>query len=508
MLGWSSCVFILSMKFTNVIQFFLLSLLLLLFFFVTSKLFSNSLIDCCGLFSPNSVAFNPPDSPRFVAPVQRGLENRFNSPNSNKPGFIKPNSKQNRKFAIDEKSFQKRKFVPPVREKFEQANQVPQFIPANHNTFVPEKKCPPTVQNSPPTSPAMFYYAPRVKSTKVSSPPNIEGWERSMREEMRLNGRSKHTVDRLLARIQKYYADNTISAHDYAPGNEDYTPNPASREFAETRIRRSIESMADFYKQSGNPQMDSGKSSNGSRMIKGQLAFINTQLDKLGKDRVGLEELREIVGLKLTPSLPPNKAFAKIENPAGLNPPNDIQPVEEFLPHVNNLIAKQVLPGEEVNKDLINDKIEEIYKSFATWLADNNKDFPSLDPQVDAFTLRYFEQVNQELRELGKLDSMQIFREKTLAHLDEILDNRGLGMEGMDRAPHLVEPDLPKEEDPVFRGPSLKKPSYVHLASLPGKVVSSKKKTATLPGNRNQFDNQGNQRVFRVMNNLPGKAVF
>ncbi|MBT7404774.1 MAG: hypothetical protein HN754_01545, partial [Opitutae bacterium] len=236
--------------------------------------------------------------------------------------------------------------------------------------------------------------------------------------------------------------------------------------------------------------------------------FINTQLDKLGKDRVEMEELREIVGLKLTSSLAPNKAFVKIENPARLNLPADIQPVEEFLPHVNNLIAKQDLPGEEVNKDLINDKIEEIYKSFATWLADNNKEFPSLDPQVDAFTLRYFEQVNQELRELGKLDSMQIFREKTLAHLDEILDNRGLGIEGMDRAPHLVEPDLPKEEDPVFRGPPLKKPSYVHLASLPGKVVSSKKKTATLPGNRNQFDNQGNQRVFRVMNNLPGKAVF
>ena len=496
------------MKFTNVIQFFLLSLLFLLFFFVTSKLFSNSLIDCCGLFSPNSVAFSPPDSPRFVAPVQRGLENRFKSPNSNKPGFIKPNSKQNRKFAIGEKSLQKRKFVPSVREKFEQANQVPQFIPANHNTFVPQKKCSPTVRKTPPASPAMFYYAPRIKSIRVSSPPNIEGWERSMREEMRLNGRSKHTVDRLLARIQKYYADNTITAHDYAPGNEDYAPNSASRKFAETRIRRSIESMADFYKQSGNPQMDSGKSSNGSRMIKGQLAFINTQLDKLGKDRVEMEELREIVGLKLTPSLAPNKAFVKIENPAVLNPPADIQLVEEFLPHVNNLIAKQDLPGEEVNKDLINDKIEEIYKSFATWLADNNKDFPSLDPQVDAFTLRHFEQVNQELRELGKLDSMQIFREKTLAHLDEILDNRGLDMEGMDRAPHLVEPDLPKEEDPVFRGPSLKKPSYVHLASLPGKVVSSKKKTATLPGNRNQFDNQGNQRVFRVMNNLPGKAVF
>ena len=329
-----------------------------------------------------------------------------------------------------------------------------------------------------------------------------------MREEMRLNGRSKHTVDRLLARIQDYYDDNTITANDYAPGNEDYAPHSASRELAETRIRRSIESMADFYKKSGNSKMDSGKSSNGSSMIKGQLAFINTQLDKLGKARVGMDELREIVGLKLTPPLPPVKAFAKIENRGEDKPQFDIQPNHEFLPRADNLIAGQVLPDADVIKDQVNAKAEGIYKSFATWLADNNKEFPSLDPQVDAFTMRYFEQINEQLRGLGKVDTMQIFREKTLAHLDEILDNRGLGMDGMDRVPLLEEPNLPKEEDPVFRGPSLKQSSYFHLASLPGKVVSSIKKTATLPGNRNQFDTHGNQRDFRVMNNLPGKAVF
>ena len=329
-----------------------------------------------------------------------------------------------------------------------------------------------------------------------------------MREEMRLNGRSKHTVDRLLARIQNYYDDNTITANDYAPGNEDYAPNSVSRELAENRIRRSVESMADFYKKSGNAEMDSSKSSNGSTMINGQLAFINTQLDKLGKARVGMEELREIVSLKLNPSVLPAEALEKIDNRGDHNPRPDIKPIEEFLPRANNLIAGQILPGEEFNKDLIEAKTEGIYKSFATWLADNNKEFPSLDPQVDAFTMRYFEQINEQLRGLGKVDTMQIFREKTLAHLDEILDNRGLGMDGMDRVPLLEEPNLPKEEDPVFRGPSLKQSSYFHLASLPGKVVSSIKKTATLPGNRNQFDTHGNQRDFRVMNNLPGKAVF
>ena len=94
----------------------------------------------------------------------------------------------------------------------------------------------------------MFYYAPRMKSIRVSSPPNIEGWERSLRNEMRLNGRSKQTVDRLLARIQKYYGDPSIEASDYTPGNEGYLPSRESRELAELRIRRSVESMAEFYK--------------------------------------------------------------------------------------------------------------------------------------------------------------------------------------------------------------------------------------------------------------------
>ena len=490
------------------LQIVLLSLLLILFFLVSSKLYSNSLIDCCGLFSPNSVAFNPPGSPRYIAPVKKGLENRFNRPKNIKFDCTDPISNEVSKLTFDEKSFEKRKFVPPVREKFEQAKNVSPYIPAQHNVFIPRKKCPPTLRNYVPSSPAMFYYGPRMKSVRVSSSPNIEGWERSMREEMRLNGRSKHTVDRLLARIQNYYDDNTITANDYAPGNEDYAPNSVSRELAETRIRRSVESMADFYKKSGNAEMDSSKSSNGSTMIKGQLAFINTQLDKLGKARVGMEELREIVSLKLNPSVLPAEALEKIDNQGDHNPRSDIKPIEEFLPRANNLIAEQILPGEEFNKDLIEAKTEGIYKSFAIWLADNNKDFLSLDPQVDAFTLRYLEQVNQELRGLGKLDTMQIFREKTLAHLDEILDNRGNAAEGLDRTPFLAKPPLANEEDPLFRGPLPTRASYIHLASLPGKVVSSNNETAILSGKRNQFDDQGNKKVFRVMNNLPGKAVF
>jgi hypothetical protein len=47
--------------------------------------------------------------------------------------------------------------------------------------------------------------------------------------------------------------------------------------------------------------MDAEKSSNGNEMAKGKLAFINTQLDKLGKQRVSMDDFREIVGLKINP---------------------------------------------------------------------------------------------------------------------------------------------------------------------------------------------------------------
>ena len=57
-------------------------------------------------------------------------------------------------------------------------------------------------------------------------------------------------------------------------------------------------------------------------------------------------------------------------------------------------------------------KVEQLYQKFAKWLADNDKTFPSLEPEVDALTLSYFEQVNGELRKLGDFEKMQVFREK------------------------------------------------------------------------------------------------
>jgi hypothetical protein len=65
--------------------------------------------------------------------------------------------------------------------------------------------------------------------------------------------------------------------------------------------------------------------------------------------------------------------------------------------------------------------------------------------------------------------------------------------------------------DPLFRGESTV-PSYVHLASLPGKAIpssNSKKVDLSLPGSKVQpFDSMGNKRVFRVMNNLPDQIVY
>jgi hypothetical protein len=363
---------------------------------------------------------------------------------------------------------------------------------------------------APQSSPAMFYYAPRIKSIRASSPPNIEGWERSMREEMRLNGRSRHTVDRLLAHIQKYYEDPTISASDYAPGNGGYQPSKSSRELAESRIKRSVESMAEFFKKSGNISMDSGKSSNGSDMMKGKLAFINTQLDKLGKERVAMADLREIVGLTLNSPAPIVEEIPKNQKVIELNPGFPIPEIAELLPELKGGVPAIDLALVEPDVEaIVEDEVEELYLKFASWLANNQKKFPSLDPEADAETIRFFDLINQELRKLGKFENMEVFREKTLAQLDVILDNRRKVPGPVKNIPGFGNPILPAEDDPLFRGTTPWVHSYVHLASLPGKVVtfSNSPLPGQLPGKRAQFDENGNRKIFRVLDNLPGKVI-
>ena len=440
-----------------------ISFFLILFSF--NCLNANSLINCCGLFPEQPVQFTPPVRKKFIPP-----------------------------------SVQKKNFNPhsPVK-------------------YIPPTRYPkPSSVRSKSSSPAMFYYAPRMKSIRVSAPPNIEGWERSLSNEMRLNGRSKHTVDRLVKRIQKYYNDPSIGASDYAPGNEIYRPSPETRELAELRIRRSVESMAEFYKRSNNPKMDAEKSSNGNDMLKGKLTFINTQLDKIGKDRVSMTDLREIIGLKITPP---------VQNPIITDPLLEqkeeqkplVPGIFELIPEPKAVMAQAGLGNQPIDNEVeIEKRITTLYQAFAHWLADNDKLFPSLDPEVDQLTIRYFDQVNHELRELGRFDNMQIFREKILAYLDDVLDDRGQKLVPVRIMPENIQPQKAESDDPLFRKDSFR--SYAHLASLPGRVIPAKNQFDTLqilPGKPisssrkiNQVDSSAKPRSFRVMNNLPGKVIY
>lgn len=515
-------VFILSMRNVNLIQFVWLFVLCILFL-ISSKVHANSLMVCCGLIKQDIGDFVPPQSQKFVPPVQKVVPKKDNSFKPELIGRIGFNNKQSQSEKVTrEKSrvdqfmgteSRNNQFSPKQKQYLERNHRAKEFIPHNLVSFIPQNRCPPSQVNHLPqtSSPAMFYYAPRMKSIRVSSAPNIEGWERSIREEMRLKGRSRQTVNRLLARIQKYYDDPTIEASDYAPGNSGYQPSSESRELAETRIRRTVESMVEFFTKSKNLNMDESQSSNGSSMLKGKLAFINTQLDKLGKERVGMDELREIVAMKLNPA--PVQAINNDKDDLKVEGLNEVLPgpqIAQMVPQAKDILGQVDLALPNFDKEkVVESNVESLYESFAMWLVDNEKRFPSLDPEVDVLTLRYFDQINGQLRELGKFENMQIFREKTLAHLDEILDDRGQLQEPLDQSSEKLVPE--GDDDPLFRGESTV-PGYVHLASLPGKVIpssNSKKVDLNLPGSKVQpFDSMGNKRVFRVMNNLPGQIVY
>ena len=360
-------------------------------------------------------------------------------------------------------------------------------------------------------SPALFYYAPRMKSIRVNSAPNIDGWERSLREEMRLNGRSKHTVNRLLFRIQNYYEDSSICATDYAPGKEGYQPSAEAREIAESRIRGSVQSMAELLLKSGNSKVELQKFPKSLAMIKGELDFINTQLDKIGKPRVGINELRDILALKINPPAP-KAGVVKEKNPEAVLADVQVPDVNENIQEFINQMPNPRFPMDQVDlKNLVSEKIDQLYLSFAGWLADNDKTFPSQDADVNIHTKHYFELVNKELMKLGKKEDPVIFREKTLAHLDDILDERGENLLPNEKNIDNPEPEIiPDGEDPLFRGDIIQSRTFVHLASLPGKVVPTKNSNnfnSSLPHRKVRFDDSGNRIVERVMDNLPGRVI-
>ena len=507
------CVFVLSMKFVYLIQL-IRSAGLILIFFCSSTLYSNTLLDCCGLLVGQLVEITPPASVPIIRQVKPVRQNPVVEKPRRKEVVVRPTTKDLAIEAITKAQIKSRKQTfKPVRQPVIQAeNKNKAIIDCLKN------KLSRSVNNYPGsrTGPALFYYPPRMKSIRVTSPPNIEGWERSLREEMRLKGRSRHTVDRLLARIQKYYEDPTIEASDYAPGNEGYEPSSGTRKLAEARIRRSVESITEFYKKSKNIDMNNSKLTNGGEMMKGKLAFINIQLDKIGKERIEMEDLREIVGLKLSPPAVRGeiaKALPKVDR---LDPVVPIPDIAQLVPFIKEPEGIKEMKNFNVpNNGLVEAKIEQLYQKFATWLANNGKTFPSLDPEVDTLTLSYFEQVNEELRKLGGFEKMDIFREKTLAYLDEILDGRGQDFIPKGQKPRLIKPIIPKEEDPLFRGKN--SISYIHLASLPGRVMQVEDQNSPMnpqlldslnQTDRAEYDKRGNKRVFRLMDNLPGKVVY
>ena len=250
-------------------------------------------------------------------------------------------------------------------------------------------------------SPLSVYYVERpIKSIRASSIPDIERWENGLRKNMALNGRNRVRVNELLGRIRHHYQNDAIQAEDYASAGKGYVPSEATRKLAESRITRTVRSMAEYYNKSGNREMNPALSARGDGLLKGKLSFVNTELDKMGKARITLDELKQAISLKINGSVAQSE---RIEVPVNL--PDEV--------------AKEV---PVLDENAIKQRVRARYLAFAEWLAIKGKAFPSLDPEVDEKTMETFDLVNAELRAIGKFESMLIFREKTIAYLEDVLD--------------------------------------------------------------------------------------
>lgn len=388
------------MKFSTLLP---LSLLLFPFFIQ-----ANAQIDCCGL-AVGTVIRSPsvtnivsrkqnfrPRTPPVVLPIS--------PPSVSRPANVSSFSNQ-----------ASRTNFPSVKQAFHPNKVSPRGFVTKARGRICGKTSPPPIESNnqissdssfqPTSNPLVVYYMDRpIKSIRVSSVPDIERWESALRKNMALNGRNKSKVDELLNRIRNHYGDQTIEAKDYSPNGEGYVPSEATRSLAESRIERTVKGMADFFEKSGNPEMNPFKSASGDSFLKGKLAFVNTELDKIGKPRVSLEELKQVISLQMSkPS--PGPTIDRFEV-AG-------KPVEKAP------LQERVLDESKV-KDLVKAR----YIAFAGWLAENDKQFPSLDREVDAKTMATFDLVNNDLRKIGKFESMTVFREKTIAYLEDIQDGQ------------------------------------------------------------------------------------
>ena len=73
---------------------------------------------------------------------------------------------------------------------------------------------------------------------------------------------------------------------DFAPNGPSYNMSKESRELAEKNIKRSVESLVDSLKKRKSYGRNQNISEFNNKNLLGKLAFINTQLTKLGREEV------------------------------------------------------------------------------------------------------------------------------------------------------------------------------------------------------------------------------
>jgi len=504
------------MKFTQLIPSFLL--------FTPFAYQLNGQIDCCGLavgtviqsrsihsVVPTSQNFGPRSLPSNASPsakITNSNGTRFQNPNQSVVKQPVRGVFTSGSLGRGTKGFSSSRKLYCFEDSLE-------ALPISSNRGTPIQSMPmvPSVEPLPlfpsvqrlPSARTVYYMERPIKSIRVSSVPDIERWESAMRKNMALNGRNKGKVDELLSRIRDHYDDQTIEAKDYSPDGKGYTPSQSTRNLAESRIGRTVQSMADFFEKSGNPQMDPSKSAGGDSFLKGKLSFVNTELDKLGKPRVSLEELKQVISLQMTGS------------------DSTIAPSDQFRAPGNRAEQAQVVdPG--LDPKAVKELVKARYLSFAGWLAENEKKFPSIDPEVDTKTMRTFDLVNADLRKIGKFESMIIFREKTIAYLEDIQDGqidrqvRPLGKDNsVAQKRETSKRDASALESPLagrrFQDPFAEKRSvHSHLPlysgrSLPGKAWSSTSTFRHQTLSNGRIDTE-NKRSFRIpsSSSLPGKS--
>ena len=290
-----SCIYT---KYTKTLLMKLFNLLPVSFLAFSFFLQLNAQIDCCGLVV--SRAIKSPPVQNFVPRNQI-----FGSSPSS---IVSPFSKHSL-------SSKNTGFSPQVnRQNFSSKTQNLKPVKLHSSSFVSNARkrycgvevsrsgvsnSSSSVQSTP--SPLVVYYMERpVKSIRVSSVPDIQRWENALRKNMALNGRNKGKVDELLSRIRNHYGDQSIEAKDYSTSGKGYVPSKTTRNLAESRIERTVKSMALFYEKSRKSRNGPFKSAGGDGFLKGKLSFVNTELDKLGNPEFPLRSSSRSSVLQMT----------------------------------------------------------------------------------------------------------------------------------------------------------------------------------------------------------------